>query len=222
MGDKQKNGKMKTCKYCQSEIPAKAKICPNCRKKQKRIGKWIVIAIVIIIIIAAASSGSGKDEPKKVGEVSGSSGEGSNNNGGTDNKQNQEVNDSGFNVGDIVESENLRITFISTSDYTSDNQFLQPKEGYKYIQAEFEFENIGKNDEFVSEVDFSCYADGYDMEEKYFDGASLSATLSAGKKTKGAVFFEVPADAKEIILEYETNYWTEKKIVFNVLKTEGE
>lgn len=24
----------KLCKYCQTEIPAKAKICPNCRKKQ--------------------------------------------------------------------------------------------------------------------------------------------------------------------------------------------
>ena len=27
---------MKKCKYCQSEIDRKAKICPNCRKKQEK------------------------------------------------------------------------------------------------------------------------------------------------------------------------------------------
>ena len=29
-----KEKKTKVCKYCKSEIDAKAKICPNCRKKQ--------------------------------------------------------------------------------------------------------------------------------------------------------------------------------------------
>ncbi len=27
-------GETKKCKYCQSEIDKKAKICPNCKKKQ--------------------------------------------------------------------------------------------------------------------------------------------------------------------------------------------
>ena len=30
----------KVCKHCQTEIPKKAKVCPNCRKKQ---GGLIVI-----------------------------------------------------------------------------------------------------------------------------------------------------------------------------------
>ena len=47
----------KKCKYCQSDIPKKAKICPNCRKKQGGIGKWILIAIVAIIIIVVATNG---------------------------------------------------------------------------------------------------------------------------------------------------------------------
>lgn len=49
----------KVCKYCKSEIPKKAKVCPNCRKKQGGIGKWIVIAVIVIIVIAAISGGGG-------------------------------------------------------------------------------------------------------------------------------------------------------------------
>lgn len=52
---------MKTCKYCKSEINDKAKVCPNCRKKQSSKGKFIAILIVAIIIIAALGS-SGDDD----------------------------------------------------------------------------------------------------------------------------------------------------------------
>ena len=49
----------KICKHCATEIPYKAKICPNCRKKQGGIGCLgaIVIAVVILGIIGAIGSG---------------------------------------------------------------------------------------------------------------------------------------------------------------------
>lgn len=47
----------KLCKHCKTEIPAGAKICPNCRKKQGGKLKWIIIAIVVIGIIGAAMGG---------------------------------------------------------------------------------------------------------------------------------------------------------------------
>ncbi len=41
---------MKKCKHCQSEIDDKARVCPNCGKKQ---GKPILLIIIIVIIIIA-------------------------------------------------------------------------------------------------------------------------------------------------------------------------
>ena len=63
--DYEMENETKLCKHCKSEIPKGAKVCPNCRKKQGGIGKWIVIVVVVVIIIAAMSGG-GADKPKKV------------------------------------------------------------------------------------------------------------------------------------------------------------
>ncbi len=54
---------MKKCKYCQSEIAIKAKVCPNCGKKQQN--KWLII-IVIIFAIIGISSLSGNDSKEEV------------------------------------------------------------------------------------------------------------------------------------------------------------
>lgn len=200
----------KVCKHCQSEIPKKAKVCPNCRKKQGGIFKWIVIALVVIlffgIVFGSEDDSASDSNPQKVGDVSGSTKE-------DDTKENV---DNKFSVGEIVETSNLRITFVSAKEYQSDNEFMQPKAGNVYYAMEFEVENISDTDQYISSWDFACYADSYDMEQAYMDGMDLDATLSAGKKTKGSVFFEVPEDAKEIFLEYETNFWTEDKIIFVV------
>ena len=62
----QNANEMKVCKHCQSEIPKKAKVCPQCRKKQGGILKWVIIAIIAFVIMGAVSSDSAEEEPKKV------------------------------------------------------------------------------------------------------------------------------------------------------------
>lgn len=46
------------CKHCKSEIPVGAKICPNCRKKQRGKLKWVILAIVILCVVGAITGGS--------------------------------------------------------------------------------------------------------------------------------------------------------------------
>lgn len=52
---------MKKCKHCQTEIDAKAKICPNCRKKQG-LPIWIVIILVVVGIAVVASMTGGESD----------------------------------------------------------------------------------------------------------------------------------------------------------------
>ena len=121
-----------------------------------------------------------------------------------------------YTVGDVVESSKLKITYLSCKEYVSDNMFVVPADGYRFISCEFEFENIGTSDEFISSFDFDCYADGLNCKGTYIREDDLSATLSAGRKTKGTVTFEVPVDAKVIEVEYLSNYWTSNRVVFTV------
>ncbi len=65
---------MKKCKHCQSEIDDKAKICPNCRKKQKK-PIWLIVVIVVFALIIFSPSGeesSDSNEEKKTGTTTSS------------------------------------------------------------------------------------------------------------------------------------------------------
>ena len=48
----------KLCKHCKTEIPYDAKVCPQCRKKQKGGKlKWILLIIVLLFVIVALFGG---------------------------------------------------------------------------------------------------------------------------------------------------------------------
>ena len=121
-----------------------------------------------------------------------------------------------FLVGDVVETEDFKITFVSAGKYKSDNEYITPKKGYEYWQFKFKFENTSDTDQNVSTMmDWECYADNSKADQQWIgDDSGLDATLSAGRQTEGTVYFEVPKDSKHIELEYDINYWQDNKIVF--------
>lgn len=198
----------KLCKYCQTEIPKKAKVCPNCKRRQGGIGCLGVVLLVLGVFIFIGSFGASmsKDKnPEKVGEV------------GTELSENgTQTIDNTFNVGDVVETDNFRITYESAGEYTDSNEFLQPKDGYVYWEFKFKFENISNTDQTVSTMmDWECYADNSKADQTWItDDNGLDGKLSAGREAEGAVYFEVPKDAESIELEYDINFWQSDKIIF--------
>lgn len=204
-----KENETKLCKHCQTEIPKKAKVCPNCRKKQSGKLKWIIIAVVVLAIIGSMAGGNDDEKNvKKVGEIEQEDTSKNDNN-------NQEVSNV-FSVGDVVETEDFIITFISAEKHNEENEFMQPKDGYEYWKFEFKFENISDSDKSVSSmIDWECYADNSKVDQSWIgDDNGLDATLSAGRMTQGTVYFEVPIDAESIELEYDINFWQNDKIIF--------
>ena len=105
------------------------------------------------------------------------------------------------NVGDTLTTESLKITYTDCKDYTG---------------LSFSVENVGSTDRHISYFDFECYADDAAAEAYYAVDDGLSATLSAGRKTSGNVYFEVPKDAQSIEVEYETDFWSGNKAIFVV------
>ena len=207
-------GKTKLCKHCKTEIDAGAKVCPNCKKKQSGILKYILIAIVVIIVIAAVSGGEDDEIEKTTNDT-----EVTEENvtvEDTTNTETEEVKNS-FAVGEIAENDNFKITYLSAEEYVSDDEFIQPKDGYTYYKVGFEIENKDDSDMYVYSGGFVGYADGYAVDQAYLiDEGTFSATLSTGKKVKGYVYYEVPKDATSITIEYETSLWTNEKITFVV------
>ena len=207
------DGETKICKHCQSEIPKKAKVCPNCRKKQGGKLKWIILAVVALAIIGSAMGGNdSKNDVKKVEEVS------SDTDGKTEEQASEPVEEPSniFNVGDVVETEDFKITYESAVPYTSDNEFIQPKDGCEYWEFKFKFENISDTDQSVSTMmDWECYADNSKVDQTWIgDNNGLDAKLSAGRSAEGTLYFEVPENTEKIELEYDINFWGNDKIIF--------
>lgn len=207
---------MKKCKHCQTDIPKKAKVCPNCRKKQSNKLGIALIVVGVLIVIGVLGGGDDTSQkptdsnPQKVDTVQVEEKTTIAESTVTETKNE-------FKVGDVVETSNLKISFLSASEYVPDNEFITPKDGYMYYRMEFEFENIGDTDTTISSMmNWECYADDYSVDQSWIEDDQIDATISAGKKVKGAVYFEVPKEAKSIVLEYKTNFWTENKVVFIV------
>ena len=120
-----------------------------------------------------------------------------------------------INVGEVLTAGNLKITYVSSGEYKNYSQYFPPKDGYKFIYIDLKAENTGETDALISVFEFNCYADDVAMEAHYEDD-DISATLSKGRSTTGKVYFEVPIDAEKIEIEYETDFWSDKKAVFVV------
>lgn len=124
-----------------------------------------------------------------------------------------------YNIGEAFENDDVKITYDSCEkDWTGYTEG-KPKEGNKIVRAHFTIENKTSEDIYVGGSNFYCYADGSLCEDYYATvDDMISDELSAGRKVSGYVYFEVPANASKIELEYDDNFQNIEngEIIFNV------
>lgn len=203
------NSDTKKCKYCQSDIPKKAKICPVCKKKQKKNILLIIVLIFVVLsftmcagtcgLLGSAVNDVVEEEEKAEAKL-------------------KELTSKKYKVGDTIEADGMTIKYLSVEDYKlKEDDYYDLKKGNKIIKAEFEFINTSKEDDLpVSSLSFSVNADDYEVETAWINDNELDADLSPGKKAKGPIYFEVPKDAKNIEIQYESNWWEDTKFTFVV------
>jgi hypothetical protein len=103
-------------------------------------------------------------------------------------------------------------------NYTNYSSYSAPSDGKKVVKATFEVQYLGSGSEYITSSDFDCYADSYSCSNFYGakDDDKISATISTGKKTIGAVYFEVPVNATEITVEFETDWLHDEYVTFKL------
>lgn len=182
------------------------------KEKKPIYKKWWFWVIIVLVVVIIGSSSDDTNTPQTTLTAGNSVSDSSNI------SNNDSDKDKIYKVGEIYQNNNIAIKYVSLNDnFTNYSQYAEVKKGYKIIKAEFEAENLGTTDEYFSSYDFNCYADGYDCEDFWsVDDSTFGSTLSKGRKTKGAVYYMVPKDSKEIILEYDVNAFTGEKVKFKV------
>lgn len=122
-----------------------------------------------------------------------------------------------YHVGDSIDANGLKITYVNAEKHEESNQFLQPEDGYMYIKLYISAENTSNVDRYLSSFEFTCYADGKKQESYYGGDKTLAGgTLSSGRTDEGYIYFTVPVNAKSVEVEYETSFWTDKKAILKV------
>jgi hypothetical protein len=167
-----------------------------------RVNRLLSLLAVGVALFAAVAS-TGENEPQRVDESSSGTEEGS-----TSGEPEE------FAVGDLVELGDWRVRVHGVTDpVQSTDQFLQPPAGQRWVAVDVEVTNAGDQAETMSSaLCFQLVDDQNRTFNQTVTGASGAATpdgdVAAGASLRGAVEYEVPADARGLRLNFSCDLLT--------------
>ncbi len=204
--------KIVRCKSCGADVAKNAKTCPNCGAKVKKNTVLGILLVVIGILIVAIAMSGGNSGPEKVGEV-----------GAETPNVTQSVAPDTFGVGDRVELNGVVVTLHGVSESNGDSLFA-PDSGNVFVAFELEIENNTDQEIVVSSlVSFEAYFDDYAanfdlLAESSFGGNQLDGSVAAGKKMRGIVTYQAPADWSVAEIRYTPNAFGVSDVGFTYSK----
>lgn len=183
----------KKCKYCQTEIDKKAKICPNCRKKQGGKGKFIILGVIVFfILVAVFSTNNNNSKP--------ASSDAQNKSGQTADKASKE--DKAIALGSEGQSDNLslKVNKIAAKKEIKEGDFISYKpDSGKYAIVNITIKNTGKEAISLTNGYFKLItADEAEYTPTILIGLDNKyisfETINPGLDVTGNLVFEVPND----------------------------
>lgn len=179
----------------------------------------VIVAVVVILLCCCAScfalyaisSSSSSTNEVRINTTESNNTDSDTVPNQTNKPQPEESSDQQFYIGDNVLVNDLSITVHSVQDYTSDNQFLQPDSGNKYLAVEITIENINAASQgYANPFYFSLQdSDGYVYDYSWSGKEPMltSDEIQRGRKQKGFLTFEVPATQTNFVLDYDSSFW---------------
>lgn len=192
----------KTCKYCSSEIPKDAKVCPYCRKKQKHTVRniiLIILGLLVLFFIVGAMSGGGSST--------------------------EDSGPSVYTIGQTASEDGIDITLNSaqvTNELTLTGGLPSAApEGESFIVTDWTILNNSDSEIVAQAGSFDAYADntsvgtsGYSI---MIDGAlPTDLTLEPGRQIAGKVVFEVPQNWSLFEISFKPNVLLDNSINFQI------
>lgn len=197
----------KLCKYCKSEIPAGAKVCPNCRKKQGMKIWQIVLIVIVVLGIIGSVTGGGEDKPESKDNVSKQETETIENTKETTEEKTE------FSQGETVTFNDVDFS-VTNVEKTTGSEFDTAKEGHEYVIVTVKIEN--NSDEKISYNQFDWKmenSNGQEVDTAFTtvdtDTALNSGNLNAGGMVEGSLVFEQPQGDNGLKLNYYDNAFNE-------------
>lgn len=125
-----------------------------------------------------------------------------------------------YGVGDTLTQNDITVTFLGVTE-TRGSAYNKPSEGNVYVLCEFEITNNKSTDLGVSSMmNFEVYCDDYSTSLSLGaliesgNKSQLDGTIASGKKMKGVVGYEIPADWTELEIHYTPSGLFAKEFTF--------
>ena len=200
----------KLCKHCKTEIPAGAKVCPNCRKKQGMKAWQIILIVVLAVGIIGAIAGGGSDKPTSTGTESKKEAE-----------PKAEVEEkTEFAQGETVTYKDVEYT-VTNVEKTTGIEFDTAREGYEYVIVSVKIENKSEDKIAYNPYDWKMEnSNGQETDTTFTtvdsDTALNSGDLNAGGVVEGTLAFEQPQGDTGLKLNYYYNALFDENASFKI------